>query len=155
MTADNNRNKPNSGIMVNADFKCSTPVQLRYNDIDTLGHVNNSIYFNLFDIAKADYFNRVTGKKQDYNNICVMIAHIECDYMTQTRLYEPVAVETQTTRIGEKSMVLVHQLVNTTTGEVKCRCSQVLVYFDRATGATSPVPQAWRKAIEKFEGHSL
>ncbi len=137
------------------DFKCSTPIQLRYNDIDTLGHVNNSIYFNLFDIAKTDYFNRATGKKQDYNNICVMIAHIDCDYLAQTRLYEPVAVETQTTHMGDKSMVLVHQLVNTETGEVKCRCSQVLVYFNRDTGDTASIPQQWRDAIESFEGHKL
>lgn len=151
----NNSQPQHSSITVEHAFKCSTPVQLRYNDIDTLGHVNNSIYFNLFDLAKTDYFDRVMGKKQDYRNVTVMIAHIECDYMAQTRLYEPVAVETQTTRLGDKSFTLVHQLVNTETHEIKCRCSQVMVHFDRTTGRTASLPQSWRDALERFEGHSL
>ena len=31
--------KPMRGIEVKHEFKCTTPVQLRFNDIDTLGHL--------------------------------------------------------------------------------------------------------------------
>ena len=37
-------------------FKRKTQVQLRFNDIDALGHVNNSVYFQFFDLAKTEYF---------------------------------------------------------------------------------------------------
>ena len=148
-------NLRNCSIAVEHPFKCSTPVQLRYTDLDTHGHVINSVYFNLFDLAKADYFGRVMGKPQDYHNVNVMIASIHCDYLAQTRFYEPVAIETQVTRLGSKSLTIVHQLVNTATGEVKCRCSQVLVYFDTTVRATAPVPQHWRDALEAFEGRKL
>ena len=40
-------------------FKHTLPVQLRFNDIDALGHVNNSIYFTFYDLGKARYFEEV------------------------------------------------------------------------------------------------
>lgn len=30
-------------------------VQLRFNDIDILGHLNNTVYFSLYDLGKARY----------------------------------------------------------------------------------------------------
>lgn len=30
-------------------FRHSVPVQLRFNDLDPLGHVNNSVYFTFYD----------------------------------------------------------------------------------------------------------
>ena len=35
----------NHAIEAQYPFKCSTPLQLRFNDVDALGHVNNSVYF--------------------------------------------------------------------------------------------------------------
>lgn len=49
------------GVETATPFHCSTPVQIRYTDLDLQGHVNNSVYLNFFDLAKIDYFNRVKG----------------------------------------------------------------------------------------------
>ena len=35
-------------------FKHSVPVQLRFNDADALGHVNNSVYFTFYDLGKTE-----------------------------------------------------------------------------------------------------
>ena len=42
-------------------FKHSVPVQLRFNDADALGHVNNSVYFTFYDLGKTEYFKAVRG----------------------------------------------------------------------------------------------
>ena len=46
-------------------FRHTLPLQLRFNDIDLLGHVNNSVYFSFYDLGKARYFEpRIsTGRK--------------------------------------------------------------------------------------------
>ena len=46
----------NHAIEAQYPFKCSTPLQLRFNDVDALGHVNNSVYFQFFDLGKTQYF---------------------------------------------------------------------------------------------------
>ena len=45
----------------NLIMKHSVPVQLRFNDTDALGHVNNSTYFSFYDLGKSEYFAAVRG----------------------------------------------------------------------------------------------
>lgn len=132
-------------------FRCTTAVQLRYSDLDTHGHVNNSVYFTLFDVAKTDYFNRVYGSPVDATEVGVVIANVNCDFVSPITLYEPVAVLSQVSRIGDKSLTLLHHVVNTDTGELKAACRQVMVYVDAATLLPASVPEVWRKRIRAFE----
>ena len=36
-------------------YKHSMPVQIRFNDVDQYGHVNNNAYFAYYDLGKQDY----------------------------------------------------------------------------------------------------
>ena len=44
-------------------FKHVLPVQIRFNDVDQYGHMNNSSYFSLYDLAKTSYLRDVFGQK--------------------------------------------------------------------------------------------
>ena len=37
----------------------NTPIQIRFNDIDQLGHATNSVYQQYFDLGKMAYFDHV------------------------------------------------------------------------------------------------
>jgi acyl-CoA thioester hydrolase len=39
----------------------TTPVQIRFNDIDLMGHVYNAKYQEFFDLARIKYFEEVLG----------------------------------------------------------------------------------------------
>ena len=136
-------------------FHCTTPVQLRFSDLDTLGHVNNAVYFSLFDLAKSDYFNKVKGTKQDWRHVNVVLANIHCDFLKQVLFDERVVVKTQTISIGDKSFTLLLHLVNEDTGEVKCVCTQIMVYLDPDTLRPARVDDEWRRALARFEQREL
>lgn len=155
MEEKNNSNKNKNRIVVNTPFLCTTPVQIRYTDYDMQGHINNSIYFNFFDTAKMDYFKKVRGNNMHWEDVTVVIANMNIDFYSPTRYFENVAVETQTTRLGDKSLTLVHRLVNTDDHQVKCVCSTVMVYLDPKTQQPAPIPQYWRQAIRDYEGRDL
>jgi acyl-CoA thioester hydrolase len=42
-----------------------TPIQIRFNDIDKLNHVTNSVYQQYFDLGKMDYFNDVLQEQMN------------------------------------------------------------------------------------------
>ena len=63
----------NERVTAQYPFYCSMKVQLRFNDIDMVGHINNSVYFELFDLAKSDYFSRVRHKELEWTSIPVMV----------------------------------------------------------------------------------
>ena len=131
-------------------FHCELPVQLRFSDLDTLGHVNNSVYLNLFDLGKSVYFELAAGERQDWNNVNVVIANINCNFLHQTLFDEPLVVN-----VGNKSFTVLQILQNTATGEVKCVCSQVMVYLDPETRLPAPLPQHWRDCFAAFEGREM
>ena len=41
------------------------PIQIRFNDVDRLGHVNNNSYFSYYDLGKEEYLNNIL--KVDYH----------------------------------------------------------------------------------------
>ena len=136
-------------------FHCTTPVQLRFSDLDTLGHVNNAVYFNLFDLAKSDYFNKVKGAMQDWTRVNVVLANIHCDFISQVLFDERIVVKTQTLSLGDKSFTLLLHLVNEDTGEVKCVCTQIMVYLDPDTMRPARVSDEWRRDLARFERRDL
>ena len=136
-------------------FRCSLPIQLRFSDLDTLGHVNNSVYLNLFDLGKSDYFERAAGERQDWNNVNVVIANINCNFLHETLFDEQLVVKTQVHHIGNKSFTVLQVLQNIDTEEIKCVCTQVMVYLDPETRMPAPLPQHWRDCFTTFEGREL
>ena len=57
-------------------FKHTIPIQLRFNDFDALGHVNNSVYFSFYDLGKTDYFRNVIPEMTTDQHVGVVIANI-------------------------------------------------------------------------------
>ena len=62
------------------EFKHSVPVQLRFNDADALGHVNNSVYFSFYDLGKTEYFKTINGGVVP-KEIDIVVAHAEVDLL--------------------------------------------------------------------------
>ena len=46
-------------------MKHTCPIQLRFSDVDQLGHVNSSVYFSLYDLAKTAYLTAALGDGMD------------------------------------------------------------------------------------------
>ena len=47
-------------------YHSTADVQIRFNDIDILGHLNNVVYFSLFDTAKAQYLHHGEGHHAEF-----------------------------------------------------------------------------------------
>ena len=57
------------------------PLQIRFNDIDLLGHVNNEMYFAYMDLGKMRYFQEMMDDKLDWRAINTVVANVNCDFM--------------------------------------------------------------------------
>lgn len=134
-------------------FHHHTPAQLRFNDIDPLGHVNNTVYFELMDLAKYRYFSSLGGFLD--GPVSAVIVNVNCNFHNQTFLNESLEVVTAVDTIGEKSLVLEQRLLATATGEVKCVCRTTMVCFDLEKSMSVEVPDDWRRRFSEFEQRPL
>ena len=57
-------------------FHHTLPIQLRFNDVDKFGHVNNTVYFSFYDLGKTEYFASVCPGV-DWEKIGIVVVHIE------------------------------------------------------------------------------
>ncbi|MGL4520486.1 MAG: acyl-CoA thioesterase [Phocaeicola sp.] len=130
------------------------PIQLRFNDVDKFGHVNNTVYFSFYDLGKTEYFSTVCpGVNWEKDGIVVV--HIEVNFVSQIYGLEQIAVETAVTEIGTKSFKLLQRVIDVATQEVKCICSSVMVAFDLEKRESKPLEKEWIAAINQFEGREL
>jgi acyl-CoA thioester hydrolase len=141
--------------MENITFKHITPIQLRFNDFDALGHVNNSVYLSFFDLGKTSYFMQVLPDVQLNREVGIVIADIHVSFLLPVYPGENVAVETAVFEVGNKSFKLYQQLIDLDTNEVKCICKTVMVCFDAKTKSTRQILPEWRKAIADFEENPI
>ena len=133
------------------EFKHSVPVQLRFNDADALGHVNNSVYFTFYDLGKTEYFKAVRGGEIP-KEVDIVVAHAEVDFIAPVFLNDQIEVQTTVSEIGNKSFELIQRIVDTKNNITKCFYKTIMVGFDVKTNTSKQISDEWREAISAFEG---
>jgi acyl-CoA thioester hydrolase len=134
------------------NFKVRTSIQIRFNDIDGLGHVNNSVYSQYFDQGRMDYFQFLNGgQRVDWHKAKLVIASTKIDFRKPLFLDEPADVLTKVYTLGNKSMKMIQHLVDPLTEEIKATCKSVMVGFDNTALQSIELPAHWRQAILAFE----
>ncbi len=128
--------------------KTETEIQIRFADLDILGHVNNVNLQHYFDLGKWAFYRDVLGLEpvSGGGGVFPITAATQTSYFAQTRHTEPIYVETSMPEVGNKSMVLQQRIISRATGEIKAESRSVMVAFDFASQLSIPVPDLWRRA---------
>lgn len=138
-----------------SSFRHRCGLQLRFNDVDVLGHVNNTVYFSFYDTGKAYYFTDVRGQEMNWKRVDTVIANVNCAYLSPIVFGDEMEVLTRCESIHDKSFRLMQMLVEKRTGTVKSVCETVMVTFDPATQKAIPISDEWRAALSGYEGREL
>ncbi len=134
-----------------SDFNHFTPVQIRFNDIDVLGHVNNAVHQHYFDYARLRYFEQVLNTAVDWKNNSLVIASIKIDYIEPILLEEKIVVLTRTVGIGNKSLQMIQKIVTNDFSEIKTEGTSVMVGYSIAENTTIVIPDNWKSMIQQYE----
>jgi acyl-CoA thioester hydrolase len=133
------------------NFLHKTPIQIRFNDIDILAHVNNSVYQNYFDMARLRYFERVFNQKMNWDERALVLAKITIEYFNPIFLEEEIVVLSKVYKLGNKSLQMKQEIVNVTTNEIKANNDAVLVAFGSKENGAILLPEDWRNKIINYE----
>jgi acyl-CoA thioester hydrolase len=137
------------------NFKHKFPIQLRFKDIDKMGHVNNANYLTYIEVARVKYFEDVAGTDRKWSQqVGIILARIEIDYKAPVFLHDSISVYTRCSRIGTKSITLDWRIVREKSGneELVAQGIAVLVCYDYVHEKTIAIPEEQRQRLEEFEG---
>jgi acyl-CoA thioester hydrolase len=127
-------------------------IEVRFADIDAMGHVNNANYLSYFEQARMRWFSELIGDEWDWEAHGIVLARNEVDYLEPILLSDQVSIEVACARVGNTSLTLTYKVFRTpkhdTTPRLCSKGMSVLVCFDYQTGLKRAVPETWREKIE-------
>jgi acyl-CoA thioester hydrolase len=104
------------------------PIQIRFCDVDSLGHVNNAHYLSYFEMARMLFMNKHIGKHWDWVNKGMILKKNEVEYIEPLYLSDELEIEILPLHSGNTSFTLGYKLW---VGEkIKCVGQSVMVCYD-------------------------
>ena len=137
------------------DFHYKIEIEIRFPDIDALGHVNNAIYLTYFEHARVHYWQDVLHWNLRENG--VIVARTEVNYLKPVTLEDKIACYVRTTRIGTSSFDLSHVLVKVTSnGEEICTTGKtVCISYDYELNKPVPLRDKERQKIIAYDNPKM
>ncbi len=120
-----------------------TDIQVRFNDTDALGHINNSNYALYAELGRLELLKHIGALAGNFILACLKI-----DFRAQTTYLQKVYVETYIKKIGNTSIAMNHNIY--ADDKLAAEANSVIVRFDYKTNKPVPVPEDLRKRLKPF-----
>ncbi|RDU36270.1 acyl-CoA thioesterase [Neobacillus piezotolerans] len=133
------------------EFKFYSPVKVRFSETDMYGHLNNTVPFTYFEMARIEFFKEIgfmgNWLKPGYPFIPV-VADLQCDFLKQVFFDEKLRIYVKANKIGNSSVDL-HYMGKNEAGEVCFTGRGTMVQISRETGKGAPWTDEMKNLISK------
>jgi acyl-CoA thioester hydrolase len=123
-------------------------IQVRFSDIDVMGHVSNAVYLSYFEIARVIFFSKLLGENWDWKKDGVLLRKNEIEYIKPVLLNEVPEIFIYTQKVGKKSFTLEYDLV--VNNEIRTTGSSVLVAFDSELNISKEIPSKMKGVLNQL-----
>lgn len=121
-------------------------LDVRFRDMDGLGHVNHAIYLTYFEVARLAYYAALTGRST-IAQLDVILVEVSATYHAPASFGDQLSVGVRISRIGTKSFDMEYLIVRPADRRKIASGRSVQVTYDYAAGQSIPVPDAFRAQV--------
>jgi len=144
-------------------FRYRREIEVRFADTDAMGHVNNAAYLTYIEMARAGYFESVTGQQLPLAthgaSESMILAEARITYRAPAFYGETLVAEARVGRVGRTSFTQEYRLTAPDSRYGRARlvavADAVQVMYDYDRGVPVPVSADLAEAFERFEGRRL
>ena len=120
------------------------PIDPRYNDYDTRGHVNNAVYLTYFEIGRHRAWQALTGLTDDFPFI-MMEASVR--YVSQAKWGDPLTMDITVAEIRTKAWVWSYRFIDPRDERLVAEGRTVQVMFDYEAQHSMRIPDHIRARL--------
>jgi acyl-CoA thioester hydrolase len=142
------------------------PLQIRFGDIDSYGHVNNVVYLQYLEDARvqlthtplADAAGAGAGATETFHDLVgpelfTLVGRNEIEYLLPLEFRpKPVFVNIWVTKVGGSSFEFGYSVAEADGGKVYALAATSMVLVNRSTGRPVRLTDAQRHALETWTG---
>ena len=122
-------------------------IDVRFRDIDALGHVNNAVYATYVEQARTRYFRDVLDV--DISQSSNVLASLSIDFRRPIELPDgDVTVTVELADLGRSSATMTHE--SRAGDAVAAEAEATIVALDPETGEPAPIPEEHRAKMESY-----
>jgi acyl-CoA thioester hydrolase len=134
-------------------FHHSTPIQIRFFDMDAFGHVNNAKYLTYFEEARIKYLDDIIHWHYGWSKEGIIMARAEVDFLLPATFNDKISILTRSSHIGNKSFTLEYKMIKRDADQeiIFASAKTVVVMYNYEKNTSIPVPEDWKAAIRKYE----
>ncbi|ADQ67061.1 thioesterase [Halogeometricum borinquense DSM 11551] len=129
------------------EFAYESKLDVRFRDLDPVGHVNNAVYATYCEQARIDYFQ--DALKVEGSDVNTVLANVEINYRKPIEGLGELTIALGVSEVGNTSFEMEYEL--SFEDEVVATASSVQVVIDPETKEPAPIPNEWRERIENFD----
>ncbi|OMC57834.1 4-hydroxybenzoyl-CoA thioesterase [Mycobacterium sp. IS-836] len=140
--------------LTSRDFPVLWPVGTRWADNDMFGHLNNAVYYQLFDTAINAWINTSAGLDPTTMPELGIVAESGCRYFSELHFPQNLVVGLAVTRLGRSSVTYRLGLFGSEGGLDDARAQPITalghwvhVYVDRTSRKPVPIPDTIRALL--------
>lgn len=126
----------------------TTEIQMRFRDLDAMGHVNNAVYLTYCELARTQFYLKHRFKRS-LHDIDFILAHVDMDYVSAAEWGDRVEVSMWPSKIGDSSFTLSYELRDKNSNRLLAKSTSVQVAYDYAKKEKKPIPGDFRKMLEE------
>lgn len=144
---------------MSAPVPVKVPLQIRWRDVDALGHINNAVYLTYFELARLAYIRALLGEDAPIDphtllpvNFEFILAEVNIRYRAPATLNDTLTVTIWVSQVGRKSFVFDYQITDAVTGRLVAEGCSTQVWYDYAAAASRAVPEEIVGRMETLQG---
>jgi acyl-CoA thioester hydrolase len=126
-------------------------LDVRFRDLDGMGHVNHAVYLTYFEAARLGYYAALTGRVE-IGQINMILVEVTASYHAPATFGERLDVGVRVSRIGTKSFEMEYLIVRPTDGRRIASGCSIQVMFDYAAGQSVAVSDEFRALVLAAQG---
>jgi acyl-CoA thioester hydrolase len=134
------------------DYRHWISIEVRWGDMDSVGHVNNSVYFTYCESARISLLRGLglSGRSTDSQQ-GPMLVSAACDFIRQVVYPATLDVGTRIDEITQRSFRMAYGLFRQGTDELVAVGSSVNAWTDYAAGRAVPIPDDLRAVLASYQ----
>ena len=133
-------------------FPVIVDVPVRWGDMDAFQHVNNTVYFRYFEIARIAYFERLAaGDFLGGTEVGPILADTSCRFRYPLTYPDTALTATRVINVGVNRIVMEHVIASRAAGRIAAQGTGTIVTFDYRAGQKVEVPAGILEAMRALE----
>jgi len=135
-------------------YALAVPLEVRFKDIDAMGHVNNAVYFTYFENARIGYW-RAVGKDRPRGEVSYVLARAECDFKSPATMEDELVCHLRVASFGRTSFTFEFLIEDARSGRAVASGRTVQVAYDYQAKKACPLDSDLKARIRAFEGRAI